>query len=118
MKRTTLLNCYLIAREHESTASKEKDRLRDEIVDALPPCRANEWTVPGWGNVTFHAPKDSLVIDVARLRAKFPAAYKACTRYEPNGQRLCVYPKKETIAHVFQKGAPNGRFQAAHKRDA
>lgn len=102
----TALNTYLRCRDTESEAKRGKESARDLILNLLPPTSTDEWAIPEWGRVTYKTPKDSLAVDLVKLQAKFPKAYKACVHAAPNSPRFLVFPETKPYVEAM-KGIPD-----------
>ena len=112
-----LLNQYLVAREYESAAKKEKEFLRDQILELLPPTATHEWVMEWWGKVTYKTPQDSIAINMEKLQQQFPKTWKACAYAKPNSPRFLVFPETEAFVEAM-KGVGDDRFQTARQSNA
>ena len=97
------LNRYLQFRDAAKVAKLAQEMERDAVLNLLPPNTMHEWDVPGWGRVTYHTPKSSLVVDVDKLAKKFPRAYAACVSEQPSAPRFNVYPETNTLIEALEE---------------
>lgn len=102
-KLLAMLNQYIRMRELIKSTKQSHEALREEILATLPPNTANEWELEGWGRVTHHAPKDSAVVDLEKLKRHFPKAYLACVSTKPSEPRFCVYPTKDAYVAAWKE---------------
>ena len=114
-KIISLLNKYIVVRELAKTHKAKQEAIRDEVVELLPPNTANEWDFNGWGRVTYIRPKDSFVVDLLKLKASYPEAFKACVGTAPNEPRFSIYPTKAAYLEAFKKESKRVPMENARK---
>lgn len=102
-KILALLNKYLVVRELAKTHKAKQEAIRDEVIELLPPNTNNEWEFNGWGRVTYIQPQDSFAVDLLKLKAYYPEAFKDCVSKRPNEPRFNVYPTKAAYLGAFKK---------------